>query len=92
MSFDDLVLVLFTSDMRDFAQVSRSGLIGRQAAMTEQHDSTVLHTPKPKPSKIQRPICPENCVCVDSSWITNVDVSIAGFMGNSSPNHVGGLL
>ena len=28
-------------------------MVGRQAAITEQHDSTVLHIPKPTPVKVR---------------------------------------
>lgn len=52
MSFDDLVLVLFVVDVRALACVRRGLIVGRQAAISEQHDSTVLQTPKPKPVQL----------------------------------------
>lgn len=52
MSFDDFVLVLLICDVWVLARVRRGLIVGRHAAMTEQHDSTVLQTPKPTPVQL----------------------------------------
>ena len=52
VSFDDLVLVLFVCDVRALACVIRGLIVGRQAAITEQQDSTVDHTPRPTPVQL----------------------------------------